>query len=273
MSTIINELVFQGTIGNKIILDIIDGIFTVFIFYIAFRVLKYVVNKGLKRTHGNEKILNTLNKLLISAINVIFLVMALFTILDSIGINTASLVATAGIGGVAIGFGAQSLVKDIISGFFILLEGQYYVGDDVVISDISGSVVDFNLRTTKIQDYDTGAIHIIPNGSIDIVENRSKVDQLANLSLDIPIDYDPEAILSILRGKLENLQDDRIVQGPKVMGISNWKDRYYTVFIRTVVKNGEIYEMKRVLRKIITEELKNNEIEMYRPILNLELEG
>lgn len=273
MSILINELIFSGAIENKLILAIIDGAFTLVIIYFAARLLKYVVEKGLKKTHGNEKVINTLTKLLISAINVIFLVIALFTILDTLGVNTASLVATAGIGGVAIGFGAQSLVKDIISGFFILLEGQYYVGDTVVIQEITGTVVDFNLRTTRLQDFDTGAIHIIPNGLVDIIENRSKVDQLANLSVDIPIDYEPENILIILRNKLENFKDERIVQGPKVMGISNWKDRYYTIFIRTVVKNGEMYEIQRILRKMITEELKNNQIEMYRPMLNLEVEG
>lgn len=273
MSKIINKTIFAGQIANEMILFIMDIVLALGIIYLSSKVLKKLVNQALKRTHGDEKVINTLNKLLISVINVIFLVMVIFTLLEALGVNTASLVATAGIGGVAIGFGAQSLVKDIISGFFILLEGQYYVGDTVVIQEITGTVVDFNLRTTKLQDFDTGAIHIIPNGLVDIVENRSKVDQLANLSVDIPIDYEPETILEILRNKLENYEDERIVTGPKVMGISNWKDRYYTIFIRTVVKNGEMYEIQRILRKMITEELKNNQIEMYRPMLNLEVEG
>ena len=169
MSKIINKTIFAGQIAHEMILFIMDIVLALGIIYLSSKVLKKLVNQALKRTHGDEKVINTLNKLLISVINVIFLVMVIFTLLEALGVNTASLVATAGIGGVAIGFGAQSLVKDIISGFFILLEGQYYVGKAVVISGISGTVVDFNLRTTKLRDYSTGAIHIIPNGTVNIV--------------------------------------------------------------------------------------------------------
>lgn len=270
MSKIINKTIFAGQIANEMILFIMDIVLALGIIYLSSKVLKKLVNQALKRTHGDEKVINTLNKLLISVINVIFLVMVIFTLLEALGVNTASLVATAGIGGVAIGFGAQSLVKDVISGFFILAEGQYYIGDEVVIQNILGTVVEFNLRTTKLKDYNTGAIHTIPNGSVVIVENRSRVDQLANLTIDIPIDYDPEMIINILTERLEKIKDERIVKGPLVRGISAWKERYYSIFISTTVKNGEIYEMQRVLRKIITEELKGQGIEMYRPILNLE---
>ncbi|MFB0971466.1 MAG: mechanosensitive ion channel [Neofamilia sp.] len=243
MSKIINKTIFAGQIANEMILFIMDIVLALGIIYLSSKVLKKLVNQALKRTHGDEKVINTLNKLLISVINVIFLVMVIFTLLEALGVNTASLVATAGIGGVAIGFGAQSLVKDIISGFFILLEGQYYVGEAVVISGISGTVVDFNLRTTKLRDYSTGAIHIIPNGTVNIVENRSRLDQLANLTLNIPIDYEPDEVLKILRDRLEQVQDERIVEGPKVMGISDWKERYYSIFISTSVINGEMFEM------------------------------
>lgn len=272
MSKIINKAIFAGQIANEMILFIMDIVLALGIIYLSSKVLKKLVNQALKRTHGDEKVINTLNKLLISVINVIFLVMVIFTLLEALGVNTASLVATAGIGGVAIGFGAQSLVKDIISGFFILLEGQYYVGEAVVISGISGTVVDFNLRTTKLRDYSTGAIHIIPNGTVNIVENRSRLDQLANLTLNIPIDYEPDEVLKILRDRLEQVQDERIVEGPKVMGISDWKERYYSIFISTSVINGEMFEMQRVLRKIITQELKEKGIEMYKPIFNLDTE-
>lgn len=272
MSAIMNDIFFQGNIENQMILKLIDGVFTLIILFIASRILKAIIHKVLMKTHGNEKILTTLDKMLMSVLNAIFMVMGLFTVLDTFGVNTASLIATAGIGGVAIGFGAQSLVKDIISGFFILLEGQYFVGDTVVIGDITGDVVDFNLRTTKLKDFNTGAIHIIPNGTITIVENRSRVDQLANLTIDVPIDYDPDEVLRILREKLEIIEDERIIEGPKVLGISAWKERYYSIFIRTVVKNGEMYEMQRILRKLITQELKEKGIEMYKPIFQLETE-
>lgn len=272
MSQIINENFFDQTLGAATI-KIIDGLFTLLFLCIAMRVIKFIVNKALKRSSGNEKVLNTLRKLSVNVIHAIFIIMGTFTILEMLGINTASLVATAGIGGVAIGFGAQSLVKDVIAGFFILLEAQYFVGDVVQIEGIVGNVVDFGLRTTTLRDYKTGAIHIIPNGTITIVENRSRVDQLANLFLGIPIDKDPETVLGLLKNILGSYTDERVVEGPEVLGISAWKERYFTVFIKTTVTNGAMYSVQREMRKLITEELKNNGIEMYKPMIEIEAEG
>lgn len=223
-----------------------------------------------KTSLGHEKAINTTTQIIKNIVRIIFIVMGLFTILETFGVNTASLVATAGIGGVAIGFGAQSLVKDVISGFFILAEGQYYIGDEVVIEGVSGDIVDFNLRTTKIKDFETGAIHIIPNGTINKVENRSKVDQVARIFLDIPSDIEPDRILKFLETELGKLDDDRFITGPEVRGISDMKDRYYTIFIHSTVENGEIYEMQRVLRRYVTEKLYKEGIPLYHPVVAIE---
>jgi moderate conductance mechanosensitive channel len=89
------------------------------------------------------------------------------------GINTATLIATAGIGGLALSFGAQSLVKDVIQGFFILIENQFYVGEKVKINEFTGFVEDLNLRITKLRGEENDLI-IIPNGSITVVTNFSR---------------------------------------------------------------------------------------------------
>lgn len=267
MSDFINRRLFNGNIENQFILDFFDAIVTLLVLYILSKLIIKIIEKLLKSSLIHGKMLSTSFQLLKNVVHVIFFAMGLFTILEILGVNTASLIATAGIGGVAVGFGAQSLVKDVISGFFILIEGQYYIGDEVVIEDISGDVVDFSLRTTEIKDFNTGAIHYIPNGSITIVENRSRVDQLANITIDIPNDYEPDFILDILKEKLESYEDERIVKGPIVRGISGFKDRYYSIFISTTVTNGSIYEMQRVLRRIIAQVLRENNVNLYHPII------
>ncbi|MDO5027826.1 MAG: mechanosensitive ion channel [Bacillota bacterium] len=270
MSKKLNQWLFAGQIENQMLLDLIDLVLTLVILYLVAKIISYVAIKLLKKTKINEKVLKTTINLIKNVINVVFVIMALVTILDFFGVNTSSLIATAGIGGVALAFGAQSLVKDVISGLFILIEGQYYIGDEVVIQGISANVVDFTLRTTKVQDFDTGAIHFIPNGSIEYVENRSKANQIVNLTVDIPNDYDPALILEILRDKLEGYQDPNILLGPDVKGISAFKDRYFSILILTTVKNGLIYEYQRKLRAMIAEALKENDISLYHPIINIQ---
>lgn len=152
MSDFINRRLFNGNIENQFILDFFDAIVTLLVLYILSKLIIKIIEKLLKSSLIHGKMLSTSFQLLKNVVHVIFFAMGLFTILEILGVNTASLIATAGIGGVAVGFGAQSLVKDVISGFFILIEGQYYIGDEVVIEDISGDVVDFSLRTTEIKD-------------------------------------------------------------------------------------------------------------------------
>lgn len=270
MSDVINEKLLGGHIENKLILGLIDVLITLLVLYIVAKIIKYILEKLLSATKINEKVLVTAVELMKNIINILFIIMALVTILDFFGINTSSLIATAGIGGVALAFGAQSLVKDIISGLFILIEGQYYIGDEVVIEDVSGNVVDFTLRTTKVQDFSTGAIHFIPNGNITNVENRSKANQIVNISIDVPNDYDAEFILQVLKDKLEGYQDPNIIAGPSVKGISGFKDRYYSILILTTVKNGMIYEYQRKIRAMIAEALKDNNINLYHPIIKIE---
>lgn len=248
-----------------------DGLLTLLILYIIAKIIIAVLNRFVKKTSlGHEKAFATTTQIIKNIVRVVFVIMGLFTILEIFGVNTASLIATAGIGGVAIGFGAQSLVKDVIAGFFILAEGQYYIGDEVSIEGVSGHIVDFNLRTTKIKDFEKGAIHIIPNGNINKVENRSKEEQVARIFVDIPIDIEPNRVLGILETELAKLKDERFITGPDVRGISGFKERYYTVFIHSTVENGAIYAVQRVLRRYVTEALLDHGISLYRPAVGIE---
>ncbi len=146
----------------------------------------------------NEKRSETLHKLVKSAVRYTIYFIAFFQILAVLGVNTTSIVASAGIASVAIGFGAQSLVKDIISGFFIILEGQFDVGDNVKIYNqaafiAGGYVMSLGLRSTKIRSKD-GEVYFIPNGTINQVVNYSLMYNLALVELPIKIEESIEKI-------------------------------------------------------------------------------
>ena len=191
------------------------------------------------RIKSNEKRSQTLHKLIRSAIRYTIYFIAFFQILSTLGINTTSIVASAGIASVAIGFGAQSLVKDIISGFFIILEGQFDVGDEVKLYNqaafiAGGSVMSLGLRSTKIRS-GNGEIYFIPNGSINQVINYSLTYNLAEVKFSIQIDETIEAI------------EERI---QKVLDLANNNDKYHNF----IYKNDKLHvnNIEQIADNILT---------------------
>ena len=188
---------------------------------------------------SNEKRSETLHRLIRSAIRYTIYFIAFFQILSTLGINTTSIVASAGIASVAIGFGAQSLVKDIISGFFIILEGQFDVGDEVKLYNqaafiAGGSVISLGLRSTKIRS-GNGEIYFIPNGSINQVINYSLTYNLAEVKFSIQIDETIEAI------------EERI---QKVLDVANNNDKYHNF----IYKNDKLHvnNIEQIADNILT---------------------
>ena len=188
---------------------------------------------------SNEKRSKTLHKLIRSAIRYTIYFIAFFQILSTLGINTTSIVASAGIASVAIGFGAQSLVKDIISGFFIILEGQFDVGDEVKLYNqaafiAGGSVMSLGLRSTKIRS-GNGEIYFIPNGSINQVINYSLTYNLAEVKFSIQIDETIEAI------------EERI---QKILDVANNNDKYHNF----IYKNDKLHvnNIEQIADNILT---------------------
>jgi mscS family small conductance mechanosensitive ion channel protein len=188
---------------------------------------------------SNEKRSETLHKLIKSAIRYTIYFIAFFQILSTLGINTTSIVASAGIASVAIGFGAQSLVKDIISGFFIILEGQFAVGDEVKLYNqaafiAGGSVMSLGLRSTKIRS-GNGEIYFIPNGSINQVINYSLTYNLVEVKFSIQIDETIEAI------------EERI---QKVLDVANNNDKYHNF----IYKNDKLHvnNIEQIADNILT---------------------
>lgn len=176
--------------------------------------------RDLSPLNTTERREDTLSRLLDSVVTYVVYFIAIMMILSVLGIDVKALIAGAGVVGLAVGFGAQSLVKDIISGFFIIFEDQFSVGDHIRIGTFEGNVETIGLRTTKIKS-GTGEVHILPNGSITQVTNFSLNNSLA--IIDIPISYgeDIERAEKVIGEALETMpsQYEELTKAPELLGI------------------------------------------------------
>ena len=208
----------------------------------------------------NEKRSETLHKLVKSAVRYTIYFIAFFQVLSILGVNTTSIVASAGIASVAIGFGAQSLVKDIISGFFIILEGQFDVGDNVKIYNqaafiAGGYVMSLGLRSTKIRSKD-GEVYFIPNGTINQVVNYSLMYNLALVELPIKIEESIEKIeerVNKVIGNANNSKEyhDLLYKNDKlhIDYIEKIADNVVTIHVIGKAKVGKKNEIETRLRR------------------------
>ena len=188
------------------------------------------------------------------------------TVLGEIGIDLGPIVASAGIAGVALGFGAQSLVKDIISGFFMLVEDQYGVGDIVDVGEASGTVEAVSLRTTRIRDV-KGTVWHVPNGTVQRVGNMSQ--QWARALLDVSVAYGSDVDLAqrVIKETADGLWNDRawngtILDEPEVWGVEQLA--LDAIHIRLVIKTkpAEQFRVMRELRGRLLKAFHEHGIEM-----------
>ena len=200
----------------------------------------------------------------------VLLFFALVISLDMFGVNTASLIATLGIGGFALTFGAQSLVKDMITGFFILIENQYSVGDYVQIGSKEGIVEELGIRITKIRDF-TGELHIIPNGSITEVTNKTRGGMRALVKVGVSYEDDLDHVFSVLNRIADELKnDENIIEGPTVLGVTQLANSSVEISIVAKTVPLQQWAVERNLRKRIKEEFEKEGIEIpYQKIVVL----
>lgn len=217
----------------------------------------------------NERRANTLVSTLKRVIKYILVFIAIIISLELFNINTSSIIATAGIGGLAIGFGAQSLVKDIITGFFILLEDQYSVGDYIQTGDKDGIVEELGLRVTKLRAF-SGELHIIPNSSIEIVTNKTRGAMRALVRVSISNEEDVDKVIEFLQRKCETLKGhDSIVEGPTVLGVSDIGEYNVDLTIVAKTKPMEQWAIEREIRKMVAETLHEEGIKWPYPKRNI----
>lgn len=163
---------------------------------------------------------NTIGSLIHNLIAYTVNLICIMLILGQVGLNLGPLLAGAGVLGLAIGFGAQSLVKDVITGFFIIFEDQFGVGDVIQIDSFKGTVEEIGIRVTRIKSW-TGEVHIIPNGNIKQVTNFSTYNSLAVVDVTIPHHLNIDDATQILKDTVKHVQDltEDIVKQPEVLGV------------------------------------------------------
>ena len=207
-----------------------------------------------RHRHTDLKRHRTLMNILKSAISYILYFVGGMTALDKLGVPTSSIVATAGIGGLAIGFGAQSLVKDVITGFFILMENQYSVGDYVRVGDVSGVVEDMGVRVTKLRDLG-GELHIVPNGQIEQVTNYMGAAMRIVFDVQVPYEEDLERVKHILNDLLLQLQVEipGLVEGPTILGVSDLTESAVAIRILARAQPMQQWGIERQIRGAIKE--------------------
>jgi len=211
--------------------------------------------KSLKYRIDTRKI-DTLSTLLVSIFRYTVYIIVGITILADVGIvNTGSMLAAAGIGGIVIGFGSQNLIKDIVSGFFIVLENQYVVGDLITIENMSGTVEEMELRVTKLRNFN-GDLHIIPNGEIKKITNHCRGNKA--VIVDIPVAYSADvnkAFETACKVCTRVSKDhEGFLEPPKVLGVTELGKENMTLRIIARTNPNEQWEAEREIRKLIKDE-------------------
>jgi moderate conductance mechanosensitive channel len=202
---------------------------------------------GLKRRS------KTLASVMRSAVLVLIWTVAALTVLSQAGIAVGPLLAAAGIVGIALGFGAQNLVRDLLAGFFILLENHYDVGDVIEVAGVSGAVESVGLRTTTLRGLDARR-HIVPNGEIRVSTNLTKLYSRYLMTLPVPYDEDVDRAVGVLRRVADEMRrEDRfrdlMVAPITVLGVDNYGDSSVDVTCYVETAPGAQWEVGRELRR------------------------
>ena len=210
----------------------------------------------------------TLAGLLKSILRYVTYFTAAINILEIVGVKTASLLAAAGIGGLAVGFGAQNLVKDVISGFFIIFEDQYNVGDYVEAAGVAGVVDEVGLRTTRLRDFG-GQFHIIPNGEIALVTNHSRGIKRALVKVKIAYEENFDRALKALEEVCKDVKAKRkeIVEGPMILGVTDLGSTEVVVTLLARTVPMQHWSVERELRKAVLDKFEQEGLEKPYPRL------
>jgi Small-conductance mechanosensitive channel len=255
------------SLGNKALSVILIIAAVIVILHFGSIVINKFFEKQKKSRFGlNERKADTLSELLKSILKYTLYIVGALSILDQIGFETKTLLLGAGLGGVALGFGAQSLVKDVITGFFIIFEDQFSVGEYVTIDNMSGIVEAVGLRITRIKDF-SGDLHIIPNGQIAKVTNHSRDNARAVVDVEIAYEANIDKALEVLNRISENLKRENsdIVEGPSVLGVSKLGDHGVSIRVIARTKPMKHWGVEMELRKQIKDTFDRESISIPYP--------
>ncbi|NSP25326.1 mechanosensitive ion channel family protein [Enterococcus faecalis] len=224
----------------------------IFLFFIIQRIGKYLIDRTYanysKKQHFSESRLKTLHTLIINAFQYTLFFFFIYSLLTIVGVPVGSLLAGAGIAGVAIGLGAQGFMNDLITGFFIILEQQMDVGDYIrlLALNIEGTVTSVGLRTTQIKAVD-GTVHFIPNRNITTISNLSRANMQVLIDVRINPEEGYEKICEVITEVNETLKEkyiESIQTGPDIFGMVDLGNGNFAVRTTMYVLNGKQFAVK-----------------------------
>ncbi|NSP56552.1 mechanosensitive ion channel family protein [Enterococcus faecalis] len=227
-------------------------LFLIFLFFIIQRIGKYLIDRTYanysKKQHFSESRLKTLHTLIINAFQYTLFFFFIYSLLTIVGVPVGSLLAGAGIAGVAIGLGAQGFMNDLITGFFIILEQQMDVGDYIrlLALNIEGTVTSVGLRTTQIKAVD-GTVHFIPNRNITTISNLSRANMQVLIDVRINPEEGYEKICEVITEVNETLKEkyiESIQTGPDIFGMVDLGNGNFAVRTTMYVLNGKQFAVK-----------------------------
>ncbi len=239
------------------------------------RIENFVVKEGGEFTSAleTEKRVKTIGNLLRKASGVAVFAIALMMILKEVGMDIAPIIAGAGIVGLAVGFGAQNLVRDIISGFFIIMENQVRVGDVAVINGTGGLVEEINLRTIVLRDLE-GTVHVFPNGTINTLSNKSKGWSRYVIDVGVAYKENVDEVMQVLKQIGGELSKDEkfgpmILEPLEILGVDNFGSS--EVIIKCMIKTQPLkqWDVGRELRRRIKNTFDEKGIEIPFPHLSV----
>jgi moderate conductance mechanosensitive channel len=239
------------------------------------QVIPKIIHKAVhnSNTEQNEEELikrsDTLISVITTTMEIVIIFIFFLMILSELGTNIAAILTGAGVLGIAIGFGAQSLVKDVIAGLFIIMENQYRKGDVVKIAEISGLVEEINLRRTILRDLD-GITHIVPNGEIKVASNFTKLWSRVNMNISVSYDTDLDRAMAVINRVGKELAEDpqwssAILTPPKALRVDKLGDSGIEIKILGETKPIKQWDVMGELRLRLKREFDKEGIEIPWP--------
>jgi small-conductance mechanosensitive channel len=267
-------LVWLMTFGLRILLTLI-------LMFVFIKIAQTITDRLFKRYRRGKqerdeefrKRIDTLSSIAASLLTIVILIITAITILGLLQIPITPVLASAGIVGVALGFGAQHLVRDVISGFFILLDDQIRVGDVVQIAGKGGLVEKINLRMTILRDL-AGNVHYVRNGEIDVVTNMTK--EYSRYVFDVGVAYreDVDEVIEIIKAVDENMRTDPqfkddILEPIEILGLDQFADSAIIIKARTKTKPIRQWAVGREFNRRLKKRFDEKDIEIPFPHVTL----
>lgn len=252
---------------SAILSSIVSIIFILIVAFIVYIIAKSIIRrvllpKGNKLSEGKKQRLKTLQSLLTNIVFYIILFVSAIAILGEFHIDATGILASAGVLGLAIGFGAKDLVSDVVTGFFMLMEDQINVGEYVTVGTYSGVVEGIGLRLLKLRGTN-GELHFIPNRDVRALTNHSRGNKQALVDLELPLSTQVEQSIEKLETLCKDLRhqlQEEIIEGPHVIGVESLTAETYQLRILARTVNGKQEEVERQLRKALAKALQDKQL-------------